>query len=214
MSIARIQPLLMAAWLAALTAALLLTVAVALGETPWPGELRTVREIQTWAFPGQALSDAIRALTTTTLVVLLGTLLSVGLYVSGHRREALVLLALMFVLPFMQAGLKNLIDRPRPTAELVDIRAEFTSESYPAGHVMSPTVLYGYVIWLCWVHRRSWPRVISMASVPVCAAIIALTGLVNLWLGVHWPADVLGGYAWGLVLLLPALLAEAALTPA
>ena len=37
--------------------------------------------------------------------------------------------------------------------------------------------------------------------------VLALTGIVNVWLGVHWPSDVLGGYLWGAVLLLPAVAA-------
>ena len=36
-------------------------------------------------------------------------------------------------------------------------------------------------------------------------AVLSLTGLVSVFLGVHWPSDVLGGYIWGLVLLLPLL---------
>jgi membrane-associated phospholipid phosphatase len=45
---------------------------------------------------------------------------------------------------------------------------------------------------------------------PVAAALgalLMLAGVANLYLGVHWPSDVLGGYLWGLVLLLPALAA-------
>jgi undecaprenyl-diphosphatase len=70
---------------------------------------------------------------------------------------------------------------------------------------MSPTVLYGFVIWLCLEHRRRWPRWLRWGAIAASSAILTLTGVVNVWLGVHWPTDVLGGYAWGLVLLLPAI---------
>jgi undecaprenyl-diphosphatase len=35
--------------------------------------------------------------------------------------------------------------------------------------------------------------------------VLSLTGVVNVWLGVHWPTDVIGGYAWGAVMVLPAI---------
>jgi undecaprenyl-diphosphatase len=192
-------------WLAAVTVALIVTVVVSTSSTPLDRELDWMLDVQAWAFPGQTLSDAMRAVTTTEICVLLGTLLAVGLFVTGHRREALVLLVLVFALPFVQAGIKNLIDRPRPTPELVDIRADFGSESFPAGHVMSPTVLYGFVIWLCVTNRRQWPRWVCAGAIVLSAGVLAQTGIVNVWLGVHWPTDVIGGYAWGAVMVLPAI---------
>ncbi len=41
----------------------------------------------------------------------------------------------------------------------------------------------------------------------MAAAVLALTGPANVWLGVHWPSDALGGYAWGALLLLPVIVA-------
>jgi undecaprenyl-diphosphatase len=90
-----------------------------------------------------------------------------------------------------------------------EIRADITSPSFPSGHVMSPTVLYGYMLALC--ATRPWQRVVCIGAGAACAAVLALTGVVNLWLGVHWPADVVGGYLWGATLVLAAMLASRAI---
>jgi undecaprenyl-diphosphatase len=188
-----------AAFVIAAALAVALTVAAAMDDR-LPGELRTVREIQGWGFPGDDLSRGIRRLTTTGLIIVLGVTLAVGLFVGGRRQDALALLLLMAALPLLQAGLKDLLDRPRPAPEEVEVRGDITSESFPAGHVMSPTVLYGYVIYLALV-VRGWSGLLVPAAA-LCAGVLALTGLVNLWMGVHWPADVIGGYLWGVALLL------------
>jgi undecaprenyl-diphosphatase len=195
---------LLLAFITTLTAALALSIAVSAAATPLPGEARALHEVQDWAFPGDALSDTIRAATTTGMVIILGTLLAMGLLVTGERREALVLLALLFVLAWLQPALKELIDRPRPSSELFDVRADVTSPSFPSGHAMSPTVLYGYVIALC--ATQPWPRIARVAASAACAAILVLTGIVSIWLGVHWPADVIGGYLSGASLVLAAML--------
>jgi undecaprenyl-diphosphatase len=41
----------------------------------------------------------------------------------------------------------------------------------------------------------------------VSVAIVALTSVASVWLGVHWPSDALGGYLWGGLVLLPAIAA-------
>jgi undecaprenyl-diphosphatase len=190
--------------LVTLAAAIALSVAISLASTPLPGETRTIREAQDWSFPGQTLSDFIRTLTTTGMVLLLGTLLAVGLFVLGRRRDALTLLALLFVLSWLQPAVKELIDRPRPTSDMFEIRADITSPSFPAGHTMSATVLYGYVIALCITMR--WPRDARIAVALASIAVLLLTGITHVWLGVHWPADVIGGYLWGASLVLAGVL--------
>lgn len=192
------------AWLIAVAAAVALSVAVT-RDGQLPGEAATLRDLQGWPFPGQTLADAVRALTTTWLIVVLGTVLAVILALSGARREALVLAAMMFALPLLQAGLKDLIDRPRPSPEFYDVRASVTSPAFPSGHVMGPTALNGFALYLA--TTMPWPAALRIAVAVPLTAILALTGIVNIWLGVHWPADVIGGYLWGLALLLPAIAA-------
>jgi undecaprenyl-diphosphatase len=191
------------AFTATLVAALAVTLAVALTDTPMPSEERILHEVQGWSFPGQTLSAIVRALTTTWLVIVLGCTLAAGLAVRGDRRDALVLLAILFVLVWLQPTLKNIVDRPRPDPGEFDVRSTVTSESYPSGHVMSPTVLYGYVIALC--ATMPWPRTLRYAGIAVSSAILVLTGIVSLWLGVHWPADIVGGYLWGAAIVLGAI---------
>jgi undecaprenyl-diphosphatase len=180
--------------------AIALTTAVALADTPMRGEARIVRDVQSWPFPGDAISDVVRALTTTWLVTLLGCLLAAGLAVKGARREALGLLSMIFVLVWLQPLLKEIVDRPRPSDDMFDIRGSITSESYPAGHVMGPSVLYGYAIYLCITMR--WRAVVRIAGIIAAVALLVLTGLVNVWLAVHWPLDVIGGYLWGAAIVL------------
>lgn len=195
------------AWAALLAGALILSV-LAAREPRLPADLSVARTVQGWPVPGTALSDAVRAVTSTEVVLGVGGALAVGLWLAGVRRPAVALALGLLVLPILQAGLKELVDRPRPSPDLVDVRAGFSSPSFPSGHVMSPTLLYGFVLYLCF----RLPRALALAGGLWSAAILALTGLVNVFLGVHWPSDVLGGYAWGLVLLLLVIGLAAAIT--
>lgn len=160
-----------------------------------PGELRVSREVQSWPFPGQSLSDIVRMLTGTQVTLVAGAAVAVVLYVSGARAEAAGLAAALLLLAVLQPAIKDIVDRPRPTSDLLEIRGSITSESFPAGHVMSPAVLWGYVIWLAAARRL--PAIVAVPAALAGAALLVLSGPANLWLGVHWPLDVLGGYAWG-----------------
>jgi membrane-associated phospholipid phosphatase len=188
-------------WAGLLTGSTALTVLVSIYDSP-ETEADAIRTVQSWPLLGGVFSDAVRAVTSTTFVLLFGAALVVFLWWSGGRREAVALAVAFAVLPLAQAGLKQLVDRPRPPEEL--IRAGFSSPSFPAGHVMGPVVMYGALLWLG-LFWRGWGRWRRLAAVSWSAVILATTGVVNVYLGVHWPTDVLGGYLWGLVLLLPAV---------
>lgn len=191
------------ALIAVTAAALIAAVGLSVVAAAWdrlPGELGTVREVQSWPFPGQSLSDIVRSVTGTQVTLAVGAAAGLALFATGARAEALGLAAALLLLAILQPSIKDLVDRPRPTGELVEIRGSITSESFPAGHVMSPAVLWGYALWLS-VTRRV-PAVIALPTVALALVVLTLTGPVNVWLGVHWPLDVLGGYAWGVALVL------------
>jgi undecaprenyl-diphosphatase len=192
------------AWLALLAATIALT-ALAAGHDRLPGDLSIMEWAQGQPTPGETVSDINRAVTTTEAVIATGAVVAVLLWLGGRRREALLLALGLAVLPFLQSGVKELVDRPRPPADLVEHRAGFSSPSFPSGHVMSPTLLYGFLIALS-LRERALPALRAAVLLWSLFAVV-VAGPANVYLGVHWPSDVLGGYAWGLTLLLPLVLA-------
>jgi len=165
-----------------------------------PGDLRLMREVQ--ALPGwlEPIAEGLRSVTATEVVVVLGLLLAGGCLLAREFRAAIVLGCLFLVLPFTQATIKDAVDRPRPDPALVEYRSTFTSESFPAGHVMSGTVLAVAAGAVAAERSRRRANDIRALVAAFCAAI----GLANVYVGVHWPSDVLGGYLWAAVLLLAA----------
>jgi undecaprenyl-diphosphatase len=190
-------------WFTLLAFSLALSVAAAAHST-LPGDARILSWTQDLPFPGQTLADAVRSVTSTQLVLATGGALALLLWLRGFRRQAIVLAAGLVILPLLQAGIKEIVDRPRPGPDLVEIRASFSSPSFPSGHVMGSTYLYGFVLYLAL--SSDLPPAARAYLAGVCGAVIALGGLANVWLGVHWPSDVLGAYAWGSLLLLPSII--------
>ena len=199
-----------AAWLVLLGLSVALSVLAAQHDT-LPGDTRIITWAQGQAFPGAALSNVVRAVTTTEAVLGTGGAVVVTLWLLGHRRPAVLLAIGLVVLPLLQAGLKELVDRPRPEEPVVELRAGFSSLSFPAGHVMSPTLLYGFLLYLS--ARATWPPALRLVTVLWSAFVLSFAGPPNVWLGVHWPSDVLGGWAWALVLLVPLLYAHDTMRP-
>jgi membrane-associated phospholipid phosphatase len=196
-----------AAWALILGGSITLSVMAAQHEC-LPGDLRLAEWLQDSPFPGQDLSRAVRAVTTTQVVLATGFVVAAVLWLLGWRRQALALAVALAVLPLAQHGIKEIVDRARPSPELVDVRATFSSPSFPAGHVMSPTILYGFLLWAS-IRPPARPgrlhRAVRMAVAAWSAAVLVLSAPANVYIGVHWPSDVLGGYGWGTVLLLPTI---------
>ena len=191
-------------WLVLLSLSITLSVLAAVHDT-LPADTRIASWTQGLAFPGQTLADAVRSITSTQLILAGGGALALLLWLRGFRREALVLTAGLVILPLLQFGIKQMVDRPRPIEEMVELRGSFSSPSFPSGHVMSSTYFYGFLVYLAVALPLATPARAVLAT--LSWAILVLTGPANVWLGVHWPSDVLGGYAWGTVLLLPVILA-------
>ncbi|HEY1298548.1 MAG TPA: phosphatase PAP2 family protein [Chloroflexota bacterium] len=114
--------------------------------------------------------------------------------------EALWVLATQLSSPVVNL-LKDGVHRARPSPELVGVLVPLNSPSFPSGHVVQYTMLFGFTFFLLYVLApRSTLRTIGLV---LLAVPIALVGPSRLYLGQHWLSDVLGGYAVAALLLLP-----------
>ena len=194
--------LLVAAWVVVFGAAVALSIGAAARDR-LPGDQAVMDAVQ--GLPGwlEPIAEGVRAVTATEVVLVVGVAAAAVLWFTGHRGHAAGLAAGLVVLPLLQAGIKDVVDRPRPDPALVDIRAGFSSPSFPSGHVMSGTYLYGYLLAFALLR---WGREVAGRGVAAAlAVVILLNGFANVYEGVHWPSDVVGGYLWAAVLLVPAL---------
>lgn len=90
--------------------------------------------------------------------------------------------------------LKRIISRERPSLEhLVAV----STLSFPSGHAMSAMAFYGFLIYLCIRLRMPhWQRIIFSFMLGL---LILLIGISRVYLGVHYPSDVLAGFIGGLI---------------
>ncbi|MFA9446637.1 phosphatase PAP2 family protein [Egicoccus sp. AB-alg6-2] len=93
---------------------------------------------------------------------------------------------------------KLITDRPRPDGAL----AGAVSSSFPSGHSVRGMVVYGLIAWLLFRLGRGVARPLGIT---VALVLAFATGLSRVWLAVHWPSDVLFGYALGALWLLVTL---------
>ncbi|MFL4902526.1 phosphatase PAP2 family protein [Streptomyces sp. MMS24-I2-30] len=102
----------------------------------------------------------------------------------------------------VQQSLKAAVGRPRPRwPDPVD-PAHYAA--FPSGHAMTATVVCGLLLWLLrhlGAGRAQWRAAVTVAVVCVLGA-----GLTRVWLGVHWPSDVLGGWLIGALVVALAVL--------
>jgi undecaprenyl-diphosphatase len=98
--------------------------------------------------------------------------------------------------------IKQVVHRSRP----IPVGAVIFGQSYsfPSGHAMVSMAFYGFVAYLGWRLLRARGRILWVAGL---AFVILLIGLARLYLEVHYPTDVIGGYLAGFVWLDAVLLA-------
>jgi undecaprenyl-diphosphatase len=111
----------------------------------------------------------------------------------GKRHAALFLLVAVLGGLALSQGLKSLIDRARP--DLVPGAPLELSASFPSGHSMLSAVTYltlGALLTRIESDRRARPFFLIVAVI-----LTVLVGVSRVFLGVHWPTDVLGGWCLG-----------------
>ncbi|WP_245409577.1 phosphatase PAP2 family protein [Allosphingosinicella vermicomposti] len=115
---------------------------------------------------------------------------SAALFAAHRRRDAAILLAMTMGGRLLVWLMKEVVARPRPALE--DHLVAVGSASFPSGHGAN-----GLITWLALallIPRKS--RAVAITAALILAFLIGLSRVV---LGVHWPSDVIAGWAIGLI---------------
>lgn len=127
-------------------------------------------------------------------------LTSLALYLFKLRTESVLCLLSSAGSALSGSLIKMIIDRPRPSANLVNVSVWLSDKSYPSNHVLVFTVFFGFLLFLLLNNpKRNIKRIIASIIFILC---IATIGISRIYLGAHWATDVLGGYLLGILWLI------------
>ncbi len=141
-----------------------------------------------------ALMVEMTYLGTGTVVLAIVVVASLFLWHTEHKHSARLLLATTAGNILLNGMLKLMFHRARPS--VFEWETHVASSSFPSGHAMSATVVYGTVAYLVIrLQKHMWAKVTTFVCTVLLILLICVT---RLYLGVHYPSDVLGGIIVGL----------------
>lgn len=130
---------------------------------------------------------------STLFLALVGAGMMVYLgMVRKHFWDTMLVPLALFGGAVLNTVLKYLFQRQRPTLPHL---VEVTGFSFPSGHAMLSFIFYGMVAYL--ICLNSYNRVFKKFTVLLMVLIILAVGISRVYLGVHYPSDVLAGFAAG-----------------
>jgi membrane-associated phospholipid phosphatase len=136
--------------------------------------------------------------------IIMTLLIAFMLYMYGLHWESVTSSLAAIISGVTNEWVKGMIQRPRPTVDLVDVFAVLKSYSFPSGHVMFYVSLFGFIWYLAHtLLKRSWQRSLLLGFF---GGLILLVGVSRIYLGQHWASDVLGAYLLGGLILVGIIL--------
>jgi membrane-associated phospholipid phosphatase len=133
-----------------------------------------------------------------SIIVIMVTLVLAWFLFEHHRRrrESLAILLAMASGFALSNLFKLVIQRERPA--FWELIARPQTYSFPSGHAMVSMAVYGSAAYLL---ETAFPRYRWVFRI-LAAVLILLIGASRVYLGVHWPSDVLAGFVAGLALVI------------
>ena len=121
----------------------------------------------------------------------LGAIAALWLWLRGARNRAYLLTVMVLAERLTMDGLKLLVGRPRPSIDAHPVATH--SSSFPSGHATNTMAVFvGIALFVA-------PAAYRKHAVIAAVAMSLLVGFTRPYLGVHWPSDVIGGWALGLI---------------
>ncbi len=148
--------------------------------------------------------DFVNLLGNTWLYVALTVILGAS-FVLARSSAGAIMMLLAFIPRGVNSLVKGWVERPRPSPELVEVSHNASGFSFPSGHTVGTTVVFVVLFFLIpvvvpWRPVR-WPLQAG------CLLLVLAAGPARVYVGVHWPSDVLGGYLLAFLCLAPLLAA-------
>ncbi|KQB99035.1 phosphatase PAP2 family protein [Pedobacter sp. Hv1] len=122
-------------------------------------------------------------------------------YLFKFKREAYFITSIL-TSGLIILGIKNIIDRPRPTEFYVRLVEINRFQSFPSGHVLSYVLFFGFMIVLM-RELKTIPKLTRNIVTVISAFYMITIAFSRIYLGAHWFTDTLGGFILGLICLFP-----------
>lgn len=161
----------------------------------FPVDFEIARDLQAHASPW--LTAAMKVITAigyfqVGAVLIAGAALT-ALFLRWWVEASLVMLSPLGGL--LDEGAKRLGHRNRPEPTQLNVDAHLNGYSFPSGHAAFATYFLGLLIVILLV--RAPDNLARRISIGILALLILLVGISRVYLGEHWPSDILGGYWLG-----------------
>lgn len=131
------------------------------------------------------------------VLISVGFLVAALLVAFGRRRDAMLAVIPVTAAQLANVGLKYIFSSPRPTTDYVAVTDPARGFGFPSGHTMTTVVLVGSLAYILLRQTDCRWRRAGIASFVIIFALAM--GFSRIYVGAHWPSDVLGAYLWGTV---------------
>lgn len=165
------------------------------------------RPIQTWAFHLQSSSGLTYFFSHMTNIfgdkggIIVAVLLALVLYLLFKQKEATIWFAATVVLSLaLNTVIKVIIGRERPDIHRLAAFANEAGKSFPSGHSIFATIIFGSIFFICLGKLKNRSSKILLGI--LCIILIALVMFSRIFVGVHYPSDTIGGFLEGISILL------------
>ena len=165
------------------------------------------RPIQTWAFHLQSSSGLTYFFSHMTNIfgdkggIIVAALLALVLYLLFKQKEATIWFAATVVLSLaLNTVIKVIIGRERPDIHRLAAFANEAGKSFPSGHSIFATIIFGSIFFICLGKLKNRSSKILLGI--LCIILIALIMFSRIFVGVHYPSDTIGGFLEGISILL------------
>ncbi len=127
-------------------------------------------------------------------LIVLGIFLTLSLLVFKRWKYVLQATLVLGLATISNMMLKRFVDRARPGIEhLVSVE----TLSYPSGHAMSAMAFYGFLVFLMFKFKIH--RALKFVLILLLVFLILSIGISRIYLGVHFPSDIAGGFIAGFI---------------